>query len=394
MKYLDEYRDAAVARRLADAIERAATRPWTIMEVCGGQTHTIVKYGIDRLLPPGIELVHGPGCPVCVTALEMIDRAHAIASRPDVIFCSFGDMLRVPGSRGDLLQLKSQGSDVRIVYSPLDAVNLAAANPDRKVVFFAIGFETTAPPNAMAVWMARKRRLSNFSVLVSHVLVPPMMRAVLESPENRVQGFLGPGHVCTVMGQDEYEPIARRYHVPIVISGFEPIDLLEGVLRTVRQLEAGHGAVENQYARAVRPAGNPASKQLIDEVFEVCDRKWRGIGLISESGYRLRPEYRDQDAERLFQVEAIETQESSVCISGAILKGLKKPHDCPAFGKECSPENPLGATMVSSEGACAAYYTYGRHLDAGPKGRAIVNGSGAAGTSEPLLPLVEIGGGR
>jgi hydrogenase expression/formation protein HypD len=392
MKYLDEYRDGEAARKLADAIERTVTRPWTIMEVCGGQTHSIVKYGIDRLLPSRIELVHGPGCPVCVTALEMIDRAHAIASRPDVIFCSFGDMLRVPGSRGDLLQLKSQGSDVRIVYSPLDAVNLAAANPDRKVVFFAIGFETTAPPNAMAVWMARKRRLTNFHVLVSHVLVPPMMTAVLEAPENRVQGFLGPGHVCTVMGQSEYEPIALRFHVPIVITGFEPIDLLEGVLRTVRQLEAGRGEVENQYARTVRPEGNPASKQLMEDVFEICDRKWRGIGLIPKSGFRLRPEYRDHDAERFFEVETIETQESSVCISGEILKGLKKPHDCPAFGKECSPQNPLGATMVSSEGACAAYYAYGRHLDAGGKDRANGNGSGAARSSEPMLPIVAIGG--
>src|SRR5579871_1218347 len=270
MKYLDEYRDQEAARTLTDAIARATTRPWTIMEVCGGQTHTIVKYGIDELLPEGIELVHGPGCPVCVTSLEMIDRAHAIASRADVIFTSFGDMLRVPGSRGDLLQLKSRGSDVRVVYSPLDAVNLAAANPDRKVVFFAIGFETTAPPNAMAVWLANKRRLTNFSVLVSHVLVPPAMTAILQAPGNRVQAFLGPGHVCTVMGQAEYEPIARRYRVPVVVTGFEPIDLLEGVLRTVRQLEAGRGEVEIQYGRAVRPGGNPQSQRLIEDVFEVC----------------------------------------------------------------------------------------------------------------------------
>jgi hydrogenase expression/formation protein HypD len=332
------------------------------MEVCGGQTHTIVKYGIDHVLPPDLELVHGPGCPVCVTSLEMIDRAHAIAARPDVTFCSFGDMLRVPGSRGDLLQLKSQGSDVRVVYSPLDAVNLAAANPNRKVVFFAIGFETTAPPNAMAVWLARKRRLRNFSVLVSHVLVPPAISAILEAPGNRVQGFLGPGHVCTVMGCGEYEPLARRYRVPIVITGFEPLDMLEGVLRAVRQLEAGRAEVENQYARAVRPEGNPQAKKLIEDVFEVCDRKWRGVGAIPASGYRLRPEYRDHDAERLFEVGGIETQESSVCISGQILRGLKKPHECPAFGKECTPRTPLGATMVSSEGACAAYFAYGRHL--------------------------------
>jgi hydrogenase expression/formation protein HypD len=378
MKFVDEYRDGVAARKLADAIAKTVTRPWVIMEVCGGQTHSIVKYGIDEVLPSGVELVHGPGCPVCVTSLEMIDRAHTIASRQGVIFCSFGDMLRVPGSRGDLLQLKSQGADIRVVYSPLDAVNLAAANSNRQVVFFAIGFETTAPPNAMAVWLARKRRLTNFSVLVSHVLVPPMITALLESPGNRVQAFLGPGHVCTVMGTGEYEPISRDYRVPIVITGFEPLDLLEGVLRTVQQLEAGRAEVENQYGRAVRREGNPQSKKLMDDVFEVCDRKWRGIGLVPQSGYKLRPDYRDHDAERLFDVEAIETQESTVCISGEILKGQKKPHDCPAFGKQCTPQTPLGATMVSSEGACAAYYSYGRHLEASKSAR---------GTREPL-PLV------
>jgi hydrogenase expression/formation protein HypD len=362
MKYVDEYRDGEAARKLAGAIARTVTRPWTIMEVCGGQTHTLVKYGIDHVLPPQVELVHGPGCPVCVTSLETIDRAHAIAARPNVTFCSFGDMLRVPGSRGDLLQLKSQGCDVRVVYSPLDAVNLAAAHPERRVVFFAIGFETTAPPNAMAVWLARKRQLSNFSVLVSHVLVPPAMTAILQAPGNRVQGFLGPGHVCTVMGTTEYEPLARRYRVPIVITGFEPLDLLEGVLRTVQQLEAGRAEVENQYARAVRPEGNPASRRLIEDVFEVCDRKWRGVGLIPKSGFKLRHEYRAHDAERLFEVDDIAPQESPLCISGQVLKGLKKPHDCPAFGKECTPQTPLGATMVSAEGACAAYFAYGRHL--------------------------------
>jgi hydrogenase expression/formation protein HypD len=366
MKYLDEYRDPEAARKLAEAIARTVTRPWVIMEVCGGQTHTIVKYGIDEILPRGVELVHGPGCPVCVTSLEMIDRAHAIATRPEVIFTSFGDMLRVPGSRGDLLQLKSHGSDVRVVYSPLDAVNLAAAHPDRQVVFFAIGFETTAPANAMAVWMAKKRKLTNFTVLVSHVLVPPSLTAILQAPGNRVQGFLGPGHVCTVMGYTEYEPIARRYHVPIVITGFEPVDMLEGVLMTVRQLEAGQANVENQYGRAVRREGNPASRKLIDDVFEVSDRKWRGVGLIPKSGYKLRYEYRDFDAERRFEVDDIQTQESSVCISGQILKGLKKPHECAAFGKQCTPQTPLGATMVSAEGACAAYYHYGRHLAAAP----------------------------
>jgi len=364
MKHLDEFRDGEAARKLAAAIARAATRPWTIMEVCGGQTHSIVKYGIDQVLPPGLELVHGPGCPVCVTPLETIDRAHAIASRPEVTFCSFGDMLRVPGSRGDLLQLKSHGADVRIVYSPLDAVNLAAANPDRQVVFFAIGFETTAPPNAMAVWMARKRNLTNFSVLVSHVLVPPAIAAILEAPDNRVQGFLGPGHVCSVVGYEEYEPLVDRYRVPIVITGFEPVDLLQGVLRTVVQLEEGRAEVENAYGRAVRRQGNPQSIRLIEDVFEVCDRKWRGIGPIPGSGYRLRDAYRDHDAERLFDVREIETEESSVCISGQILRGLKKPHDCPAFGRECTPQSPLGATMVSSEGACAAYYAHGRHLEA------------------------------
>jgi hydrogenase expression/formation protein HypD len=363
MKYLDEYRDTVAAKKLAEAIHRITTRPWVIMEVCGGQTHTIVKYGIDEILPNMIELVHGPGCPVCVTSLEMIDRAHAIASRRDVIFTSFGDMLRVPGSRGDLLRLKSEGSDVRIVYSPLDAVNLAAANPTKQVVFFAIGFETTAPPNAMAVWLAHKRKLKNFSVLISHVLVPPSMTAILQSNGNRVQGFLGPGHVCTVMGCSEYEPIARLYKVPIVITGFEPVDMLEGVYMTVRQLEAGESRVENQYARAVRQDGNLHSRRLIEDVFEICDRKWRGVGLIPKSGFKLRYEYRDHDAERIFEVADIETEESSVCISGQVLRGLKKPHDCPAFGKECTPRSPLGATMVSSEGACAAYYAYGRHLE-------------------------------
>lgn len=363
MKYLDEYRDPEAAQRLIAAIERTVTRPWTVMEVCGGQTHTIVKYGIDRLLPDKLELVHGPGCPVCVTSLEMIDRAHAIASRPDVIFTSFGDMLRVPGSNGDLLELKSQGADVRIVYSPLDAVKLAANHPDREVVFFAIGFETTAPPNAMAVRMAKERGLKNFSVLVSHVLVPPAMTAILQAPTNRVQGFLGPGHVCTVMGTDEYELIAKRYQVPIVITGFEPVDMLEGLLMTVRQLEDGRHEVENQYSRAVRCEGNVPAKALIEDIFEVCDRKWRGVGSIPKSGFKLRSEYRDFDAEKRFDVAEIETEESSVCISGEVLKGVKKPHECPAFGKECTPLAPLGATMVSAEGACAAYYAYGRHLE-------------------------------
>jgi hydrogenase expression/formation protein HypD len=367
MKYLDEYRDEGTAAKLLAAIGRAVTRPWVIMEVCGGQTHTIVKYGLDEILPPAIELVHGPGCPVCVTSLEMLDRAHAIARRQEVIFCSFGDMLRVPGSHGDLLALKSQGADVRIVYSPLDAVRIARQNPRRAVVFFAIGFETTAPANAMAVWLARKQGVRNFSVLVSHVLVPPAITSILQTLGNRVQAFLGPGHVCAVMGTAEYEPIALRYRVPIVVTGFEPVDMLEGILGAVRQLESGRAEVENPYARAVRPQGNLASRRLVDEVFEVCDRNWRGVGRIPKSGYRLRFEFRDHDAERRFEVEDIATQEPAQCISGQVLRGLKKPRDCPAFGKECTPETPLGATMVSAEGACSAYYAYGRHLGVGAR---------------------------
>ena len=367
MKYLDEYRDEKAARKLLHAIADTITQPWTIMEVCGGQTHSIVRYGLDTVLPDGIELVHGPGCPVCVTSLELIDKAHAIAQQPDVIFCSFGDMLRVPGSCSDLLTLKSQGSDVRIVYSPLDAVNLAAANPGRKVVFFAIGFETTAPANAMAVWLAKKHSLKNFSVLVSHVLVPPAITAILQTPGNRVRGFLGPGHVCTVMGIHEYEPLAEKFRVPIVITGFEPVDMLEGILRTVKQLEAGEAKVDNAYSRVVESDGNPQARKLIADVFRVCDRKWRGIGTIPHSGLALSPSYRDFDAEQLFAVTEIATEESAVCISGEILKGLKKPHDCPAFGKECTPQTPLGATMVSSEGACAAYHAYGRHTETNPQ---------------------------
>jgi len=361
MKYIDEYRNEAMAGKLVNELRRIVTKPWVLMEVCGGQTHTIVKYGIDHLLPDEVELVHGPGCPVCVTSLEMIDKAHAIAQRPDVIFCSFGDMLRVPGSNVDLLVLKSRGADVRVVYSPMDSLKIARANPNRKVVFFAIGFETTAPGNAMAVWQAQKQGITNFSVLVSHVLVPPAMASILQSPLNRVQGFLGPGHVCTVMGYQEYEPIAARYRVPIVITGFEPLDILEGVLMTVRQLEAGTAEVQNEYPRVVKREGNRVAQDLVNSVFEVCDRKWRGVGSIPKSGYKLREEFRKYDAERLFEVEEIVTEESSICISGMVLRGVKKPHDCPAFGKECTPQHPLGATMVSAEGACAAYYAYGRH---------------------------------
>jgi hydrogenase expression/formation protein HypD len=366
MKYIDEYRDGAAARKLCHAIRSAVTRPWTVMEICGGQTHTIVRHGIDRMLPPQITLVHGPGCPVCVTPVELIDQAIAIASRPGVIFCSFGDMLRVPGSRRDLFAVKAAGGDVRVVYSPLDCLTLAEKHPDRIVVFFAVGFETTAPANAMAVFQARRRGLGNFAVLVSHVLVPPAMTAILSGTGNRVQGFLAAGHVCTVMGYEEYEPIADRFRVPIVVTGFEPLDLLEGIYRCVVMLEEGRFGVENQYTRAVTRAGNPHARQLIGDVFEETDRSWRGIGIIPASGYRLRPAYADFDAAARFPIEATTIEPSQPCISGLILQGLKKPHECPEFGRRCTPENPLGATMVSSEGACAAYYSYGRLREGEP----------------------------
>jgi hydrogenase expression/formation protein HypD len=368
VRFLDEYRDPRLAAALAERIAATVTRPWVIMEVCGGQTHSIVRYGLDRIVPPAVELVHGPGCPVCVTSLETIDRAHAVASTPGVIFTSFGDMLRVPGSRGDLLSLRGKGADVRVVYSPLDALRIARENPARPVVFFAVGFETTAPANAMAVWRARREGVGNFSLLVSHVLVPPVIAAILQSGGNRVRGFLGPGHVCAVMGLREYESLAARYRVPIVITGFEPLDLLEGIWLTVRQLEAGRAEVENQYARAVPRDGNRAARELMLEVFEVADRKWRGVGSIPKSGLRLAHEYRAHDAERLFEVEAIATSESPLCISGQILRGVRKPSDCPAFGRQCTPRTPLGATMVSAEGACAAYYQYGRYLEADAEG--------------------------
>jgi hydrogenase expression/formation protein HypD len=362
VKYLDEYRDGDIAAKLVERIRQVQTKPWVIMEVCGGQTHSIVKNGIDHLLPRGVELVHGPGCPVCVTPLEMIDKAHAIARRPEVIFCSFGDMLRVPGSDGDLFGIKSLGGDVRVVYSPIDCLKIARANPDKQVVFFAIGFETTAPANAMLAWQARQAGMKNVSLLVSHVLVPPAIEAILSSPENRVQGFLGPGHVCAVVGYAEYEPLAARFHVPIVVTGFEPLDILEGVLMVIEQLEQGRGDVENQYSRVLARGGNLPAQDLIAKVFEVSDRKWRGVGTIPGSGFRLRDAFREFDAEERFSVTAIDTQEPAVCIAGQILQGIRKPHDCPAFGTECTPQHPLGATMVSAEGACAAYYTYGRHL--------------------------------
>ncbi len=362
MKYLDEFRNPEVAQRLLDEIKRTVTRPWTLMEVCGGQTHSIIRNGIDQLLPEQIELIHGPGCPVCVTPLEMIDKALAIAARPGVIFCSFGDMLRVPGSREDLFAVKSRGGDVRIVYSPLDAVKLARENPDRQVVFFGVGFETTAPANAMAVYQAKQLGLTNFSMLVSHVLVPPAILALLASPRNRVQGFLAAGHVCSVMGYWEYEPIVAEHHVPIVVTGFEPLDVLEGIRRTVAQLEAGKAEVENAYPRAVQREGNKPAQKMVADVFETGDRLWRGIGLIPMSGWRLREAYRDFDAEHRFSVGDIHTEESPLCHSGEVLQGLLKPNQCPAFGKECTPQKPLGATMVSSEGACAAYYNYGRFI--------------------------------
>ncbi len=361
MKYLDEYRDERIARALAAEVARQTTRPWVLMEICGGQTHTIMRYGLDELLPRGIELVHGPGCPVCVTPLETIDKSIELALRPEVILVSYGDMLRVPGSHSDLFRAKAQGADVRIAYSPLEAVKIARANRDRKVVFLAIGFETTAPANAMAAWQAKRDGLTNFSMLVSHVLVPPAIRALLVSEMNRVQGFIAPGHVCTVMGCSEYESLARDFRVPIVVGGFEPVDLLEAVLMLVKQLEASEARLENQYVRSVSYNGNLPAQQIMREVFEVADQKWRGIGMIPLSGLRLREEYAAYDANRVFELEDLTVEEPAECISAQVLQGLKKPTDCPAFGMRCTPENPLGAPMVSSEGACAAYYHYRRH---------------------------------
>ncbi len=361
MKYLDEYRNPDIVKKMFDEIYAITTKPWVIMEICGGQTHSIMKNGIDQLLPDKIELVHGPGCPVCVTPLEQIDKALEIASRPDVIFTSFGDMLRVPGSSKDLFMVKSEGGDVRVIYSTLDAVKIARENPDKKVVFFAVGFETTAPNNAMAVWQAHREGLSNFSILVSHVLVPPAMEALLSSPQNRVQGYLAAGHVCTIMGWEEYIPIAAKYKVPISVTGFEPMDIVEGILMTVHQLEKGTHEVENQYKRLVKREGNQPAQDLINKVFQVSNRKWRGIGEIPMSGFSLRAEFEKHDADIVFNLGEIKVNEPPECISGIILQGLKKPNDCPAFGKLCTPQNPLGATMVSTEGACSAYYSYSRH---------------------------------
>jgi len=360
MKYLDEFSDPELAGKLIDQIRAATSRRWAIMEVCGGQTHSIIRHGIDQLLPDEIEMIHGPGCPVCVTPLEIIDKALEIASRPDVIFCSFGDMLRVPGSAKDLFRIKSEGGDVRVVYSPLDALTIAKANPDKQVVFFGIGFETTAPANAMTVYQAKRLGIKNFSLLVSHVLVPPAIAAIMEAPTCRVQAFLAAGHVCAVMGTDEYPPLCDKYDIPIVVTGFEPLDILEGIRRTVLQLESGRHELENAYPRAVRAEGNPPAKAMLLDVFEVTDRAWRGIGMIPLSGWRLSDNYRDYDAEHRFAVTDIHTEESAVCRSGEVLQGLIKPHECSAYGTLCTPRNPLGATMVSSEGACAAYYQYRR----------------------------------
>ncbi len=358
MKFIDEYRDAGAAQRYARAIAELATQPWTIMEICGGQTHSIVKFGVDELLPDTITLIHGPGCPVCVTPVELIDRAVELAGRPEVIFCSFGDMLRVPGTEKDLLAVKAAGGDVRIVYSPVDAVKIASSNPAKEVVFFAVGFETTAPATAMAVHQAHQQGVKNFSMLVSHVLVPPAMDALLSSPDCRVQGFLAAGHVCTVMGYTEYEPIAAKYRIPIVVTGFEPVDILQGIYMCVKQLQEGRAEVENQYSRSVRRLGNEPAQQLIQEIFEIVPRQWRGIGEISQSGLGLREKYAQFDALRRFDLSGVRSAESPECLSGLVLQGVKKPHECPAFGSRCTPEHPLGAPMVSSEGACAAYYRY------------------------------------
>ena len=360
MKYVSEYRDAVLVNNVMDEIRRTVTKPWTLMEICGGQTHAIVRYGIDQLLPPEIELVHGPGCPVCVTPLELIDKALIIASQPDVIFCSYGDMLRVPGSGRDLFSVKAAGGDVRIVYSPLDAVEIARENPEKQVVFFAIGFETTAPPNVMSVLQARSLGLTNYSILVSHVRVPPAINAILSSPTSRVQGFLLAGHVCAVMGYHEYPLLVDRYQIPMVVTGFEPLDIVQGILETVKLLEQGKVEISNPYARVVTYEGNIAAQEHIAQVFEECDRKWRGIGTIPMSGWQLKPEFDAFNAERKFDVGEIKAEESSLCIAGQILQGMNKPQGCPAFGTLCTPEHPLGATMVSSEGACAAYYRYGR----------------------------------
>jgi hydrogenase expression/formation protein HypD len=360
MKYIDEYRDPVLAHRLLEQIHTLVTREWTIMEVCGGQTHTIVRFGLDELLPPHVHLVHGPGCPVCVTPIELIDTALALAARADVILCSFGDMLRVPGSEHDLFTVRAAGGDVRVVYSPLDALQLARRHPYKQVVFFAVGFETTAPTTAMTVWQARQQGVRNFSILAAHVRVPPAMEAILSSPDNRVQGFLAAGHVCTIMGMEEYEPLVRRYRVPIVVTGFEPLDLLQGIRLCVKQLETGRAEVENQYTRSVRPEGNPAARTLLAEVFTPVERRWRGLTTLPHSGLTLREPYAEFDAERKFGLQVTSGEETTLCQAGRVLQGHITPPACPVFGTLCTPEHPLGAPMVSSEGACAAYFRFGR----------------------------------
>ena len=360
MKFLSEFRNPELVEQYFKEIRQTVTRPWAIMEVCGGQTHSLVKNGILNLLPKEITMVHGPGCPVCVTPLNLIDKAVYLAEEKGVILCSFGDMLRVPGSKKSLLEAKAAGADVRILYSPLEAVELAKELPDREVVFFAVGFETTAPANALSVLHAQQQGVANYSILASHVLVPPAIAAVMEDDESNIQAFLAAGHVCTIMGTDEYGPLVEKYRIPIVVTGFEPVDLLQGILMTVRQLEKGEYKLENQYSRVVRPEGNPAARQVMEQVFTVDDREWRGIGTIPGSGYELRPELAAYDANRKFQVNIAKAEESKECIAGQVLKGIKKPHECPQFGKKCTPASPLGAPMVSSEGACAAYYHFAR----------------------------------
>lgn len=358
MKYLNEYRDPELVQEYLEEIRKIVTRPWTLMEICGGQTHSLVKNGILEMLPKEITMVHGPGCPVCVTSVSVIDEAVYLSLQPDTILCSFGDMLRVPGSGMSLLEAKAKGADVRILYSPLEAVQLAKENPDKQVVFFAVGFETTAPANALSVVHAANLKLDNYSILASHVLVPPAMEALLSDPDNVIDGFLAAGHVCTIMGMDEYDPIAEKYQIPIVVTGFEPVDLLQGILMTVKQLEAGFYKVENQYARSVHREGNRMAQDTIGKVFEVSDRIWRGIGEIPMSGYEVKEQYKNYNARLKFSLNLPVAEENKECISGAIMKGLKKPFQCPNFGKGCTPEQPLGAPMVSSEGACAAYYHY------------------------------------
>jgi hydrogenase expression/formation protein HypD len=363
MKFINEYRDGDLVAQYMEEIRRTVTRPWTIMEVCGGQTHSLVKNGLLQLLPDEVRMVHGPGCPVCVTPLHQIDKAVHLAEEHGVILCSYGDMLRVPGSRHSLLESKAAGADIRILYSPLEAVKIARENPDKEVVFFAVGFETTAPANALSVLHAQRAGVQNYSILTSHVLVPPAMEAVIEDEASHIQGFLAAGHVCAIMGVDEYIPLAERYQIPIVVTGFEPVDLVQGILMVVRQLENGTHTLENQYSRIVRPEGNPEARKIIEQVFEVSDREWRGIGNIPMSGYEVRPSLSAYDANKKFGVNIEKVSENAECIAGLVLKGIKKPHECPQFGKKCKPQSPLGAPMVSSEGACAAYYHFSQAME-------------------------------